>query len=161
MRLTSVVLPDPDGPTSARTSPGWDLQRHVAHDPVPGSVRERDVVELDRPRDPLDVDGVGTVLDRRLGVEDLEHAGDRAGALAELAVQAGDRREARADRDPVEQEPGQRPDREGAVDHLVARVPEQDGDGGEPEEAHDRAERRPPQREPRAPGDHARRGPPS
>ena len=44
---------------------------------------------------PLDLaigDGVGGVDDRRLRVEDLEDAGDGAGALAELAVEAGDRR---------------------------------------------------------------------
>ena len=57
---------------------------------------------------------------------------------------------ARPDRDAVQQEPGQRPDPERPVDDLVPGVPEQQRDRPEPEEAHQRAEPRPPQREPRA-----------
>ena len=122
----------------------------VAQDRARAVVREGDALELDAAGDRAQVHGVRRVVDRRLGVDDLEHALDGAGALAQLAVEPCDRGEARADRDAVQQEPRERPDRQPAGDDLVARVPEQDGDRAEAEEAHQPAEPRPPQREPRA-----------
>ena len=71
------------------------------------------------------------------------------------------RAEARPDGHAVQQEPGQRPDPERAIDDLVAGVPEQRGDGPEAEEPHQRPERRPPQRQARAGRDDACAGPSS
>ncbi len=97
----------------------------------------------------------GAIHDGRSGIDDLEHALDGAGPLAELAVQARDAAEAAADRDAVQQEPGQRADPERAVDDLVPREPQQRGDRAEAQEPHERPEPRPPQRETRARRDHA------
>ena len=115
-------------------------------------VGERDAVDLDGAGHAVEHDGVGCVADRGLRVEDLEHPGHRARALAELAVQAGDAGEAAADGDPVEQEPGERADPQVAVDHLVTGVPEQDDHRAEAQEPHQGAEAGAPQGEARALG---------
>ena len=121
--------------------PCRDRQRHVAQDEP---VRRRTRTTRRRARSgrrPLGIgraSGASRIVGRR--VDDLEHPGDRPGPLPELAVQPGDRAEARADRDAVQQEPGQGADPELAVDDLVAGVPQQAGDGAEAEEAHQRPE---------------------
>ena len=100
MRGTSiaiVVLPAPDGPTSATVSPGSTRERDVAQDPLARLVaagragrlqrRERDlvarrvaephVVELDAALRVDEVDRAGLVGDRRREVEHLEHPLER------------------------------------------------------------------------------------
>ncbi len=124
----------------------------VAQDLVDAVVGERHAVDLDRAGHALERDGVGRIADRWLRVQDLEHPGHGSRSLAELAVEAGDAGQAATDRDPVEQEPGERPDPQVAVDHLVTRVPQQHDHGAEAQEPHQRAEAGAPQREARALG---------
>ena len=151
---TSVVLPEPDGPTRARVSPAGTVSDTSRTTGRPGRYSNDTASSSIRPATRPQRSRVGRIEDRRPGVDDLEHALDGPGPLAELPVQARDRAEARPDGDAVQQEPGQRPDAERPVDHLVPRVPEQRGDGAEPEEAHQRPEPRPPERQPRAGGHH-------
>ena len=155
MSPVSVVLPDPDGPTRARVSPAPIVRLMSRRTEPVRRVPERHVVELDPAGHRGHRPGVGRVDDRRAGVDDLEHPGDRPRPLAELTVQPGDGAEARGDRDAVQQEPGQRPDPELAGDDLVPGVPEQPGQRPEAEQPHQRPERRAPQRQPRTGRDHA------
>ena len=65
--LVSVVLPEPEGPTSPTCSPGLDPQVQTLEQRRPGPVGEAQVAELDEPvghhhlRGAGDVDDVGSV----------------------------------------------------------------------------------------------------
>ena len=73
-------------------------------------------------------------------VDDLEDADHGPGTLLELAVDAGDGAQARADGDAVQQEAGQRAQRQAALDDEPAGVPEDDDERPEAEERHHGAE---------------------
>ena len=151
MSPVSVVLPDPDGPTRARVSPAPIASETSRSTRRSGQVCERHGVELDPAGDLWQIgcaSGASTIVGRVSMISNTRV--DRPGPLAELAVEAGDRPEARRDGHAVQQEPGQRADPERAVDDLVPRVPQQGRQGAEAEEAHQRAERGPPHGQARA-----------
>ena len=151
-----------------RARPAWSCPTRTARpgrgSPLPGSSSD-DVAQ--RPGDPAgtrttrrrarsapataaDRPGVGRVEDRRPRVDDLEHALDGPGPLAELAVQARDRCRG-SPRSPRRTAGTRSASRSRASPSMTwwPGVPEQRGDGAEPEEAHERPEPRPPQRQPR------------
>ena len=146
-------LAGPGRSNQGKRLPRRDLQRDVTQDRPIRQICERHGVELDPAGDAGQRPGPGSVYDRGSRIDDLEDPLDRPRPLAKLPVQARDRAQARADGDAIQQEAGQRPDPERAVDHLVPGVPEQGGDGPEAEEAHQRPKARPPQGQPR-PGRH-------
>ena len=104
MRPTSVVLPEPDGPTSARLSPAAISRSTSRSTGRSGSYPN--VTPSSEIRPSTGPIGTASGASRIVGsrVDDLEHALDGPGPLAELPVQAGDRAEAGADGDPVEEE---------------------------------------------------------
>ena len=114
MSPTSVVLPDPDGPTRARVSPAAivevDRSRSTgrsgpyANDTPSSSIRPGDRARCGR------ASGASSTVGRVSMISNTRATAP--GPLAELAVQARDRAEARPDRDAVQQEPGQRADPE-------------------------------------------------
>src|SRR3974390_52694 len=141
-RATSVVLPDPDGPTSASTSPA-SISREI----------ERRTRRSGRyPKLTLSI----SIRPATGGSSGAWGASTRAAARANCPAQPGGGGGARADRHAVEQEAGQGADGQRALDDPVPRVPQQDCDRAEPEEAHTATERRAPQREHRPEADDAR-----
>ena len=155
MRLQKVVLPAPDGAHHGEHLSRRDLEPDVAqHGPLV-AVAERDALERDAPLDRVDLDGSVGITDGRSLVDDLEDTRDRASTLLELAVDAGDGREAGADGDAVEQEARQRAQVDGTLDDAMSGEPEQDDERAEAEHEHHRAEEAAIGHEARGHGHHA------
>ncbi len=153
MRLQTVVLPEPEGPTSARTSPGATSRsiplRTFRSGPYPKVTSANEIRPAARGSAGAGTGStmVGTVS-RISKTRWMAPVPWRNWPYVPAMLP-----EVRRDRDAVQEEAHERPDGQGAVDDLAARVPEEDGDRAEPEEAHDSPEDPPPQGQPRRRGD--------
>ena len=91
---SSVDLPAPDGPVSARRSPGGDVQRDVVQRGSLAGVGEADVAQLDVALRARAGVGARALLEHLVRGQDLGHAvgaGQRGGQLARLAGEAAHR----------------------------------------------------------------------
>ena len=88
VRLTSVLLPEPEGPTSATVRPEGTVETHAFQHRVVRLVGEGDIVEFDLAALQRERLRVGGFDELRLAVDDAEHAACRRNTFLQAASAA-------------------------------------------------------------------------